>query len=106
MSRILVVDDVAALAEQYAYDLKRIGAHEVATAAGGVPELIRDGETGFFTPPGDAARLAERLIPLLRDASLRRAVGERAQAWAREQFALPRHVRIMSDIYENLARGH
>src|SRR6516162_5187628 len=32
MSRILVVDDVAALAEQYAYDLRRLGAHEVATA--------------------------------------------------------------------------
>jgi DNA-binding NtrC family response regulator len=35
MSRILVVDDVAALAEQYAYDLKRIGAHEVVTANDG-----------------------------------------------------------------------
>ena len=39
MSRILVVDDVAALAEQYAYDLKRIGAHEVVTAAGGAAAL-------------------------------------------------------------------
>lgn len=35
MSRILVVDDVAALAEQYAYDLKRIGAHTVVTANNG-----------------------------------------------------------------------
>ena len=39
MSRILVVDDVAALAEQYAYDLKRLGAHEVVTAAGGAAAL-------------------------------------------------------------------
>jgi two-component system response regulator AtoC len=39
MSRILVVDDVAALAVQYAYDLKRIGAHEVFTAAGGTAAL-------------------------------------------------------------------
>lgn len=53
MSRILVVDDVSALAEQYAYDLKRIGAHSVATAntgeralglleAGGVDCVILD----------------------------------------------------------------
>ncbi len=83
-----------------------LGKPVVATAAGGVPELIRDGETGFLTPPGDAARLSERLIPLLRDASLRRAVGQRAQAWAREQFALSRHVSIMSDIYEKLVKGH
>jgi DNA-binding NtrC family response regulator len=39
MSRILVVDDVAALAEQYAYDLKRIGAHEVIIAPGGAAAL-------------------------------------------------------------------
>ena len=39
MSRILVVDDVAALAEQYAYDLKRIAAHEVTTAANGAAAL-------------------------------------------------------------------
>jgi len=39
MSRILVVDDVAALAEQYAYDLKRIGAHEVVTAGNGAAAL-------------------------------------------------------------------
>ena len=39
MSRILVVDDVAALAGQYAYDLRRIGGHEVATATSGPAAL-------------------------------------------------------------------
>jgi two-component system, NtrC family, nitrogen regulation response regulator NtrX len=39
MSRILIVDDVAALAGQYAYDLKRIGAHEVVTANSGAAAL-------------------------------------------------------------------
>jgi DNA-binding NtrC family response regulator len=39
MSRILVVDDVAALAEQYAYDLKRLSAHEIATAGNGTAAL-------------------------------------------------------------------
>ncbi|HEX7938915.1 MAG TPA: sigma-54 dependent transcriptional regulator [Gemmatimonadaceae bacterium] len=47
MSRILVVDDVAALAQQYAYDLKRIGGHEVTTAASGAAALkiLDAGET-------------------------------------------------------------
>jgi two-component system nitrogen regulation response regulator NtrX len=39
MSRILVVDDVTALAEQYAYDLRRLGGHEVAVAASGEAAL-------------------------------------------------------------------
>jgi two-component system, NtrC family, nitrogen regulation response regulator NtrX len=39
MSRILVVDDVAAMAEQYAYDLKRLGGHEVSVAGTGAEAL-------------------------------------------------------------------
>ena len=39
MSRILVVDDVTALAEQYAYDLRRLGGHEVTLAASGEAAL-------------------------------------------------------------------
>jgi len=79
-----------------------LGKAVVATAAGGVPELIRDGETGFLVPPGDAAGLAARLIPLLQDPTLRQAVGRRAQAWARGHFSLQRHVAAMSAIYEEL----
>jgi glycosyltransferase involved in cell wall biosynthesis len=83
-----------------------LGKAVVATAAGGVPEMIRDGETGFLTPPGDAAQLAARLIPLLRDAPLRRQIGTRAQAWARQHFGLQRHVAQMAAIYDNLTKGH
>ncbi len=41
MSRILIVDDVQPLAEQYAYDLKRLGGHDTATANGGEAGLAR-----------------------------------------------------------------
>lgn len=41
MSRILVVDDVAALAEQYAYDLKRIGGHDVSVSTSGAAALAQ-----------------------------------------------------------------
>ncbi|MFQ5664917.1 MAG: glycosyltransferase family 4 protein [Candidatus Binatia bacterium] len=81
-----------------------LGKPVVASAAGGVPELIRDGETGFLAPPGDAAGLAERLIPLLQDADLRQRIGRQAQRWVRQQFSLSGHVSALSTIYENLAR--
>ena len=78
----------------------------VGAAAGGVLELIRDGETGFLVPPGDETRLAERLIPLLQDPALRQRLGRQAQAWAREHCSLQRHVASMSAIYEELTNGH
>jgi glycosyltransferase involved in cell wall biosynthesis len=39
----------------------------VATAVGGVPEIIRDGETGRLVPPNDPSRLAEAVGAVLRD---------------------------------------
>jgi two-component system, NtrC family, nitrogen regulation response regulator NtrX len=45
MSRVLVVDDIAALAEQYAYDLRRLGGHEVAVAVNG-PAALKAAEAG------------------------------------------------------------
>ncbi|MBI3782727.1 MAG: glycosyltransferase [Deltaproteobacteria bacterium] len=77
----------------------------VATAAGGVPELIQDGVTGLLTPPGDAAALAEALVLLLRDQRRCQEIGSRAQSWARGRFSLARHVDEMSRLYESLIKG-
>ncbi|MCC6839617.1 MAG: glycosyltransferase family 4 protein [Flavobacteriales bacterium] len=43
----------------------------VATAAGGIPELITDGETGLLRPVGDDAALAQAVIAVLHDRALR-----------------------------------
>lgn len=62
-----------------------LGRPVVATATGGIPEIVSDGESGLLTPPGDVAALARTLARLLRDPELQRrlaangarAVGER-----------------------------
>jgi glycosyltransferase involved in cell wall biosynthesis len=43
------------------------GTPVVATAVGGIPEQVADGENGFLVPPGDAAALADRLARILGD---------------------------------------
>ena len=47
----------------------------VATRVGGVPEVIRDGETGLLAPPGAHEEVADRILRLLRDPSLRHRLG-------------------------------
>ena len=42
----------------------------IATASGGVCEIVEDGETGFLTPPGDSLRLAQAMSRLCDDRSL------------------------------------
>ena len=50
----------------------------VAAAAGGVPEVVRDGVNGLLVEPKDAAALERALERLTRDAGLRRRLGLRA----------------------------
>jgi glycosyltransferase involved in cell wall biosynthesis len=59
----------------------------VATAVGGVPECVSAGETGVLVPPADAGALAGALIGLLRDAPLRRRLGEAARKRVQERFS-------------------
>ena len=52
----------------------------VTTPVDGIPEMVEDGISALFYPPGDAAALAERLGRLAREPRLRRTVGEAGSA--------------------------
>ena len=63
----------------------------VSTTEGGIPDIIKDGETGFLCPPRDAANVADRIGRLLRDSDLRERMGEAARRdyearFTRERF--------------------
>src|SRR2546429_475170 len=47
----------------------------IGSRSGGIPEAIRDGETGFLVEPEDPAALAATAIRLLGDEGLRRRIG-------------------------------
>ncbi len=48
----------------------------VATRAGGMVDIVVDGQTGFLVPPDDATALAQAVLALLQDDNLRRAMGQ------------------------------
>jgi glycosyltransferase involved in cell wall biosynthesis len=62
------------------------GTPVVASRTGGVPEVVRDGETGFLVPPGDVAQLHERIDLLMRNPSLARRMGRAGRDLVLEQF--------------------
>jgi alpha-maltose-1-phosphate synthase len=62
------------------------GTPVVASRTGGVPEVVRDGETGFLVPPGDVAELRDRIDLLLRNRELARRMGDAARALVLDRF--------------------
>jgi glycosyltransferase involved in cell wall biosynthesis len=59
----------------------------VASAVGGLLDLVVDGETGIFVPPRDPPALREALETLLADRALRERFGKAARRRARERFS-------------------
>ncbi len=59
----------------------------VATNVGGIPEVIVDGETGFLSPAGDAARIAECLRKLSLDAGMRATFGQAGRTRVESVFS-------------------
>ena len=62
------------------------GCPVVATAVGGVPDLIEDGQTGLLSPAADVDALAVNLRRLLDDAALAQRLGLAGQAAAQARF--------------------
>ncbi|MBI2933183.1 MAG: N-acetyl-alpha-D-glucosaminyl L-malate synthase BshA [Planctomycetes bacterium] len=58
----------------------------VATNAGGLPEVVADGQTGFLVPVGDVDAMAQRMLDLLDDSTLARRMGEAGRARAHDVF--------------------
>jgi glycosyltransferase involved in cell wall biosynthesis len=75
----------------------------VATAVGGVPEVLADGETGFLVPPHDEQAMADRIVLLLKDAALRQRMGAAGLARATRLFTVERMVNETAAAYERLA---
>ncbi len=63
------------------------GCPSVATAVGGIPEVIEAGKSGVLVPAGDPDALAQAVVGLIGNAPARRAMGRAAQKRARATFS-------------------
>lgn len=79
-----------------------MGLPVVATAVGGIPDLVAEGRTGFLVRAEDDERLAARLIELLDSKSIRNTFGQAAQAVAIERFSISASVSAHLSLYTDL----
>jgi glycosyltransferase involved in cell wall biosynthesis len=74
----------------------------VASAVGGIPEQIIEGETGFLVPSGDAQTMAKRIMHLLTNDAYRQQMGRRAADDAALRFGLERMVDEYLQVYQDI----
>lgn len=74
----------------------------VATAVGGVPEMLRDGVDGALVPPGAPEAMAGRVAEMLNDPQQRRRFGQSAREWVTANYSREEYARSISEIYQNL----
>ncbi|MEU3947972.1 GT4 family glycosyltransferase PelF [Streptomyces sp. NPDC029526] len=73
---------------------------QVCTQVGGVPEAV--GDAGILVPPGDHRAVAGACVRLLRDAGLRRRLGDAARARVLERFTLAQWTDGYRALYDTL----
>ncbi len=107
VAALLPAFDVFALSSRYEglpialLEAMAAGRACVATAVGGVPEVIEDGADGVLVAPGDPEALAGALAALLDDPARRARLGARAAARA-EDFRLDAAVARIEAVYDRV----
>lgn len=85
-----------------AMDAMAAGKAVVATRAGGLPEVVKDGQTGVLVPAREPQALAEAIVDLLHDHKKRERMGQRGQEVASLHFGFDRMVEGTLQVYAEM----
>jgi glycosyltransferase involved in cell wall biosynthesis len=74
----------------------------IATCAGGVPEIVKDGETGFLVPPREEQALAGTICLAFRDRDRLALMGARGREWFESERRWDQVARQTVELYSSL----
>jgi len=102
MLDILVLPSVNEAVGRVLIEAGACGVPVVATNVGGVPEIVRDNETGVLVAPGSGEDLARAIIDLLNSEDKRQQMSIAAEQWIDDRFSARRMVEEVSNSYSAL----
>lgn len=74
----------------------------VATAVGGIPEQVVDGQTGILVAPGDSNAMASAIEKILTNPSLQKQMGDVAAQIAKEKYSQELQAKRYLDWYQDI----
>jgi glycosyltransferase involved in cell wall biosynthesis len=85
-------------------DAMERGLPVIASAVGGVPDIVHDGSNGLLIERGSVTQLRDAILKLCGDPALRRAMGDRGRAFAKDFTGEHMWVKYL-ELYESLLGG-
>ncbi|HET6228592.1 MAG TPA: glycosyltransferase family 4 protein, partial [Longimicrobiaceae bacterium] len=76
----------------------------IASAAGGIVDIVRDGRNGFLVPPGDAPALADAVRACMADPQRARRMGLQGREDVEAGFSWPVIADRLAEVYRSVAR--
>ncbi len=83
------------------FEAQAIGLPVISTYHSGIPEIVKDGETGFLVKEKDIKGIEEKLSFLIEDPTLRKEMGERGREFMKN-FSLVKRIERLEKIYQRL----
>jgi glycosyltransferase involved in cell wall biosynthesis len=77
----------------------------VATSVGGVPSIVRDGETGILVPPGDPDAIARAIIWMVDNPRTAGTYGTNGRSLIQEHHGIEHMVRQTESVYDRILNG-
>ena len=77
----------------------------IATPVGGIPDLIKDGQTGLLFPVEDEKALASNIEKLLEDRELYNTVADKAYEHIYENFNTEHHMKMVQEAFDIVIAG-
>ena len=77
----------------------RWGTPVIGTTAGGIPEIVEDGESGVLVPPSQPCQLARAIVGLLRNEDRRRRLGDAGRRRVETIFTVDRMAQRAAELY-------
>lgn len=74
----------------------------VASAVGGIVDILQDGINGFLVEPENAQVLADKILQLINDDDLRLKMGMQGNLYVRENFSWQAKAREIDEIYQTV----
>jgi glycosyltransferase involved in cell wall biosynthesis len=88
-----------------AVEASAVGLPVIATAVGGLTDIVVDGQTGFLIQPGNRASLISRLHLLAGDANFRQRLGHAGRQRVEERFDAGKNAKRLAQILEGVCQG-